>query len=168
MKLVLIAAMDRNRLIGTGSGLPWHLPGDLKRFRARTMGRPMVMGRRTWETIGKPLPGRTSIVVSRSPRPADLPAEVFWVDSRDAALAVARACPRHDDEVAIIGGGEVYALFADIADRLVLTTVEADLTGSVYLPPEVLSRFDRVESQESFPADDRNPHAATVRELVRV
>ena len=104
--------MDRNRLIGTGTGLPWHLPDDLKRFRQRTMGRPLLMGRRTWDTIGKPLPGRTSIVISRSPRPISLPAEVFWVDSPELALEAARNCPRRDDEAMIIGGGEIYAMFA--------------------------------------------------------
>jgi len=168
VNIVMIVAMDRNRLIGADGGMPWHLPGDLRRFRLRTMGRPVVMGRRTWESIGRPLPGRSNIVMSRAPRPVDVPAEVFWVDTVDGALNVAEGCPRYDDEVAIIGGAEIYSQFADRAVRLVLTTVEAELVGNVWLPSDVLAKFGLVESEERYPADDRNAFPVSVREMVAV
>jgi dihydrofolate reductase len=119
-RITLVAAVARDGAIGRDNALLWHLPEDLARFKALTLGKPVVMGRKTWESLPprfRPLPGRRNLVVSRST--AELPgAEVFT--SLDAALA---ACP--EPEVCVIGGGEIYALALPRADRLALTEVDA-------------------------------------------
>ena len=128
-RLTLVAARARNGVIGRDGGLPWRIPADLAHFKATTMGAPIVMGRRTWESIGRPLPGRRNVVVSRNPELAVDGAEV--VASLDAALAVCGDVP----EVFVIGGAELYAAALPVADRLVLTEVDADVDGDTYFPP---------------------------------
>jgi dihydrofolate reductase len=160
MRVSLIAAVAANGVIGDGSGMPWRLSSDMKRFRALTMGKPVVVGRKTFETFGKPLPGRTNIVVTRQ---RDYrPEGVVIAASLDAALAraVEAAQAAGGDEVMVIGGGEIYAAAMARADRLYITDVAAEPSGSTHFP-----RIDpdlwQVVSREPVPAGDTDS-AATV------
>jgi dihydrofolate reductase len=139
-RISLIAAVARNGVIGRKNALPWHLPADLKRFKALTLGHPVVMGRKTWDsilaTLGKLLPGRTSIVVSRSPSLPAAAAGAIVSASLPAAIAAAGAA----DEVFVIGGAEIYALALPEADRLYLTEVDTEPEGDAWFP-----RFDKSE-----------------------
>lgn len=125
----LIVAMDRNRVIGAGGRLPWHIPADLKRFRQLTLGHHVVMGRKTWESIGRPLPGRTNIVLTRQPGFRAEGASV--VCSMDDALRLAAG----DTEVFVIGGAEIYALALACADRAYVTEIDAAFGGDTWFPP---------------------------------
>ena len=124
----LVAALARNRVIGAGNRLPWHLPEDLRRFKRLTMDAPVVMGRKTHESIGKALPGRRNIVVTRQPDARFAGCEV--AGSLDAALALAGDVP----EVFVIGGAELYRLALPRADRLYLTLIDADYEGDTFFP----------------------------------
>ena len=126
--LTLILARAANGVIGAKGGLPWHLPEDLAFFKRTTMGHPIVMGRRTWESIGRPLPGRRSIVVTRDRSFAASGAEV--VHSLDEALALCAG----SDEVFVIGGAQLYAEALPRADRVLLTEIHADFKGDTVLP----------------------------------
>ncbi len=120
-------ARASNGVIGRDGALPWHLPADLKRFKAQTLGRPMIMGRKTFESFPAPLPGRRHIVLTRDDRWRSAGAEVAY--SRDEALAMA------GEDVAVIGGADVFALFLDRADRIELTQVHAAPVGDTIVPP---------------------------------
>jgi dihydrofolate reductase len=124
----LVAALARNRVIGAGSRLPWYLPEDLRRFKRLTMGAPVIMGRKTHESIGKPLPGRRNIVVTRQPGARWEGCEV--AGSLEAALAAAGDAP----EVFVIGGAELYAAALPRADRLHLTLIDAEYEGDALFP----------------------------------
>ncbi len=126
--LSLIAALARNRVIGRDNHLPWRLPADLRFFKQITMGKPLLMGRRTWESIGRPLPGRRMIVLSRDSS-YHAPGGTV-VQSLEAGLAVAGAVA----EVMVIGGATLYAQTLPLADRLYLTQVETDALGDVWFP----------------------------------
>ena len=126
MTITLVLARADNGVIGRDGGLPWHIPADLKRFKALTMGKPMVMGRKTFESFPRPLPGRRHIVLTRHPAWAAAGAEV--AHSVDEALALAGG------DVSVIGGAEVFALFVDRADRVELTEVHASPEGDVSVP----------------------------------
>lgn len=150
MVISLVVAMDENRLIGADNRLPWRLPADLKHFRAVTMGHPIVMGRRTWESIGRPLPGRTSIVVTRQ---AAYEAEgAVVVDSPAAAKEAAGDC----DELMIIGGARLYEDVLADADRIYLTEIHAAFEGDTYFPELSQDEWACV-SREDFDKDERNP-----------
>ena len=161
MKLALVVAMARNRVIGRDGTLPWHLPADLKRFRAITMGKPIVMGRRTHESIGRPLPGRRNIVLSRAPGYAAEGCEVF------ATLAAALAALQDVDEVMVVGGAALYAEALPHAQTLYLTEVDAAPAGDVYFPPFALDEWKEVAC-ESCEADASNAHAYRFRVLERL
>jgi dihydrofolate reductase len=124
----LVAALARNRVVGAGNRLPWHLPEDLKRFKRLTMGAPVIMGRKTHVSIGRPLPGRRNIVVTRQPDATWPGCEV--VHSLDDAIASAGDAP----EVFVIGGAELYAAAFPRADRLHLTLIDADYDGDTFFP----------------------------------
>lgn len=146
--ITLVAAVARNGVIGRDGGLPWHLPGELQRFKATTMGHVLVMGRVTYDSIGRPLPGRTTIVVTRQPdwQPAGgRPEHLLVADSVEAALAQGRHL---DDQVFVVGGGQVYAEALPHADVLLLTCVDAAPEGDVYFPPVEWRRWAEV-SRES-------------------
>ncbi len=128
LRLSLIVAMGRNRVIGRDGKLPWRLSADLKRFKALTMGHHIIMGRKTWESIGRPLPGRTSVVVTRSP--AYVAAGATVVDSLPGALTLAR----EDAEVFVIGGGQMYREALPLADRIYLTELQAEYPGDAFFP----------------------------------
>jgi len=127
-RVTLIAALGRNRVIGKDGTMPWHLPEDLKHFKALTMGHPMIMGRKTFDSIGRPLPGRRSIVITRD-RAWRVPG-VEVAHSFDEALDLAGPA----DRVFVIGGGEVYAVSLPFADRLELTEVDAEPEGDTWFP----------------------------------
>ncbi|MDF1608452.1 dihydrofolate reductase [Hoeflea sp. YIM 152468] len=133
LKIVLVAAHARNGVIGRDGDMPWRLPSDLKHFKAATLGTPVIMGRKTYLSIGRPLPGRANIVVSRSGFAAD---GVETVDSIERALDLARKHARQSgaNQVSVIGGGQIYALTIDRADELLLTEVDADLEGDTVFP----------------------------------
>ena len=135
LPVVMVAAMARNGVIGVANGLPWHMRSDLKHFRAATMGKPLVMGRKTYQSIGRPLPGRQMIVVTRDPGFA---AEgVQAVDGLDAALSLADMIARQSGagEVIIAGGAMIYAEAMESADRLLLTELDLDAEGDARFPP---------------------------------
>ena len=151
--LSLIAALDRRSAIGKGNALPWHLPADLKRFKALTLGKPVLMGRKTAESIGRALPGRRNLVLTRSGRvPFD---GMEAVASIEAALA----CATEAGEVCVIGGGEVYALALPHATHLHLTHVDTIVDGAdAFFPSFDIGAWD-VLSRESHPADPRHAFA---------
>ena len=131
MTVTLVAAIARNGVIGVDGGLPWHLPDDLRRFKELTLGHVLVMGRKTYESIGHPLPGRTTIVVTRSPSWDSAAAEVRVAGSVSDAIEAAAAL---DDEVFVVGGAQVYAAALPLADRLELTWVDAEPDGDTRFP----------------------------------
>ena len=129
--IVLVAAVSRNGIIGADGGLPWHLPADLQHFKAITMGHPMVMGRRTFDSIGRALPGRRTIVVTRDPTWSAAGVEV--VHSVESAIDLATS-GEAGGPVMVVGGGEIYRQTIDRADRLELTRVDADIVGDTRFP----------------------------------
>jgi dihydrofolate reductase len=148
----IIVAMAKNRVIGAKGAIPWHLPEELKRFKRLTLGHPIIMGRRTWESIGRPLPGRTSVIVTRQ-RGYRVPGAKV-VHSLDDAIA---ACGG-DDEIFVIGGAELYAQALARAGRLYVTTVDAEVPGDTLMPDYAAGDWREV-SAESFPADERHRYA---------
>ncbi len=167
MTIGIHVAVARNGVIGSKGQLPWRLSTDLKRFKRMTMGKPVVMGRKTWDSIGKPLPGRLNIVVTRD---RDWACEgAVRAGSLDEALEIATACAAKDgaDEVAVIGGGEIFRQVMARADRLYVTHVEADIDGDVDMPE--ISHSDWMEvTSESVPAGERDSHPTRYVEYVRV
>tara|TARA_B100001540_G_scaffold149553_1_gene132640 strand:- start:3010 stop:3516 length:507 start_codon:yes stop_codon:yes gene_type:complete len=155
--LALIAAVAENGVIGRDNQLPWHLPGDLAYFKRNTLGKPVVMGRNTFESIGRPLPGRSNIVISR--RPGYAPQGVITVSSLDDALALAARVARSDEveEAVVIGGARVYAESLQRANRLYLTEVHAAVEGDVRFPPVDWSRW-REDWRERHAAGGANPY----------
>ena len=149
MRVSLIAAMAKNRAIGLGNGLPWHLPADLKWFKARTTGRTLIMGRKTFETLRGPLPWRTTIVVTRQPDYA--PPGVLVTRSIDEALALAEG-----DEVFVAGGADIFRQTLDRADRLYLTRIERDYPGDTFFPEYDESAWRLVE-REHHAATEKDP-----------
>jgi len=143
--------MARNRVIGRDGGLPWHLPEDLKRFKAMTMGKPILMGRKTSESIGRPLPGRRNIVLTRDRTWRATGVEV--VGSIDEALAVAAGAA----EIAVIGGAEIYRLTLPMANLIHLTRVEADVPGDTWFPQLSASQWSETLAG-AHPADERNAY----------
>ena len=132
--LAMIAALSRNRVIGRDNELPWHISADLKHFKATTLGKPVVMGRKTYDSIGRPLPGRTNIVVTRQ---SDWQADgVRVARSTEQALALAAEVAANDgvEEVMVIGGEQLYRSLLPHAQRLYLTEVAADIEGDAYFP----------------------------------
>lgn len=150
MIVTLIAAVDRNGVIGKGGRLPWHLPLDMQRFRQTTMGHPVVMGRTTWESIGHPLDGRHLIVVSTTLTPPGLDG-VTVARSLDEAFRIAR---ERDDELFVAGGESIYRQTIDRADRILLTLIDASFDGDRHFPPIPPDRFRQVGSE---PAADILP-----------
>ncbi len=153
MSISIIAAMGTNRVIGRGNGLPWNLPADTRFFKETTRGHPVIMGRKTFDTMGKPLPGRRNIVITRRPHLEIPGAEV--VSSLEAALSLVNV---QEEEVFIIGGSEIYEMALAIADRMYLTLIHESFEGDTFFP-----EFDEsdwvVVSRRDHQADERNPHA---------
>ena len=158
-RIVFVVAVARNGVIGRENKLPWRLKADLAHFRATTMGHPILMGRKTWESLGRPLPGRRNLVVTRDPGYVASGAEVF---SRiNAAVQAADG-----EKLCVIGGAELFRQLMDRVDVLVLTEVHADVPGDVYFPS--FNRDDFVEtSRESHAADAQNEFPYDFVELRR-
>jgi len=155
MRMSIIAAVAENGVIGRGGKLPWHLSDDLRRFKRLTMGHTIVMGRRTWESIGRPLPGRRTIVVSRQPR--------YRVDTQGVEVAVRLedalriAETAGEDELFIVGGAELYRAALPLADRIHLTRVHAEINGDTRFPDVDWHQWQLVES-EDHDSDDKNDY----------
>jgi len=150
----MVAAMAKNRIIGKDNQMPWHLPADLKHFKTVTMGKPVIMGRKTFESIGRPLPGRQNIVISRN---NDYKAEgCDTVTSIEAAIDLVSDV----EEVMIIGGGFLYSQMIEQADKLYLTFIELEVDGDTCFP-----EFEHLELKEiarsEHIADAKNPHSCT-------
>lgn len=149
MQVSIIAALANNRVIGYQNQLPWHLPADLKHFKELTMGKPIIMGRKTFESIGKPLPGRTNVVVSRNPAfEAD---GCIVVHSLEAALEKVSYVP----EAMIIGGTEIFRQALPLAHTLYLTFIHADIAGDVFFPEWGANDWQEFKRQD-FKADEKN------------
>jgi dihydrofolate reductase len=166
MKIVLVAAIGRNNVIGRNGQLPWRLKSDLKHFRALTTNRPVVMGRKTFESMGKPLPDRTNIVLTRN-LGLIVPGGVL-ANSMDAAMGFARqdAIRRGVDEIMIIGGGDVFERMLPKADRLELTHVHASPEGDAFFPRLEPSDWREVK-RVSYPAGPDDDAAFDVATYVR-
>ncbi len=155
MTVALVAAVARNGVIGRDGGLPWRLPADMARFREVTMGHPVVMGRRTWESLPegfRPLPGRGNVVVTRNPDWSAQGAD--RAGSVEDALRLLEAEPR----VCVIGGGEIYAAALPYADELLLTEIDVDVEGDTTFPEWERDAFDEI-SRERHAAEDGTPFA---------
>lgn len=159
-RLSLIVAMDRNRLIGSANGLPWQLPADLAFFKRTTMGKPVVMGRKTFESIGKPLPGRQNIVVTRDS--AFVADGCVVVGSVEQAIESCAASP----EIMLIGGASLYRQTLERADCLYVTRIDHEFDGDTWFP-EFDESLWRIESHEDFEADSRNLYARSFVKYVR-
>ena len=175
MKLSIVAALSENRVIGRGDEIPWRLRDEQQAVKKLTMGHCLIMGRKTWDSIGRPLPGRTSIVVTQNPHfsvdpdlgaseAGDSRERVVVVRDFDSALAAARE--RGDSEAFVFGGEAIYALALPRADRLYLTRVHAQVEGDTFFPD-----FDegawKLTAEEHHEADARNDHAFTVQRYER-
>jgi dihydrofolate reductase len=158
-KIVLVAAMDKNRAIGRGGALPWHLPDDLKRFKRLTLGKTVLMGRKTFQSIGRPLPGRRNLILTRDV--SFRPEGVELVHSVEDALKL-------DSEIMVIGGGEVYALTLPIATQMHLTLVDAVIWDADAFFPDWSSLEWRETLREFHPADPRHAFAFSYVDLERV
>ena len=157
-----VVAVARNGVIGREGGLPWHISSDLKRFKEITMGKPVIMGRKTWDSLPKrPLPGRRNIVITRQPDFRAEGAEV--VASPEEALALCAG----EAELAVIGGGEVYKLFWPHVDRLYLTEVDLDVEGDTHFPAPDPSEWREV-AREIHPKGERDSASFTLRTLDRM
>jgi dihydrofolate reductase len=159
--IAIIVAAAENGAIGSDNRLPWHLPDDLKRFKALSLGKPVVMGRRTFDSIGRPLPGRTNIVVSRQ---TGLAIEgVLVVQSLDAALAAAGSVP----EIVVIGGAEIFRQVLPRTDTIHLTRVHAPVAGDVFFPELDPAQW-REAAVEHHAADERHQYAFSFVTLQRI
>ncbi|MBK7391356.1 MAG: dihydrofolate reductase [Bacteroidetes bacterium] len=152
MKISLIVAFDENRLIGRDNGLPWHLPADLKHFKALTMGHHMIMGRKTYESIGKPLPGRTTVIVTRQ---TDYLAEgcIVTQNFTEAMMQCAG-----QSEVFIIGGAQIFECTLPLADTLYVTQIHHAFEGDTFFPEIKLSEWDEI-NRERHEGDEKNQWA---------
>jgi len=161
MKISIIVAMAANGVIGQDNELPWHLPADLKHFKQTTMGKPILMGRKTWESIGRPLPGRTNIVITRDS--AYTAAGCIVVNSIEAAIAAAG----EQDEVMVIGGAELYRQVLPCADTIYLTRIHASFDGDTRFPEISDAEWQQLERVD-HEADEKNLQDYSFIRLERV
>nr|WP_247687408.1 type 3 dihydrofolate reductase [Pseudoalteromonas luteoviolacea] len=148
----MIAAMAKDRVIGDDNKMPWHLPADLQHFKRITMGKPVIMGRKTFESIGRPLPGRRNIVITRN--------EQYQAEGIETASSTEEALALVDkiDEVMIIGGGNIYEQFLPLCNRLYLTHIDLEVAGDTQFP-DYLPFGEWVESEvETYEPDERNKY----------
>lgn len=151
-QICLIVARAENGVIGRNNQLPWHLPADLKYFKAQTTGYPVIMGRNTWLSLGRALPNRLNIVVSTKSKPTDLPEAVVWVNSIGESLTVAQA--DLPEKVFIIGGAQLFKATLSMADLLYLTVIEQTVEGDVIMPLD-LENWTLISS-ETGNLDEKN------------
>lgn len=150
MSISFIFAMDRNRAIGLNNKLPWHLPGDLKFFKSVTMGHPILMGRKTYDSIGKPLPGRRNVILTQNPE--------FHAEGCEIVNSVQEAVEAFgDQELFVIGGAEIFRLFADEVDRMYITFIEHEFEADTFISDLNLSEWTLV-SNEQGERNEKNPY----------
>lgn len=156
MILSVIVAMAHHRVIGQNNQMPWHLPADLAWFKKNTLHKPVIMGRKTFESIGRPLPNRHNIIVSRQ-AVSDLNANpnISWVQSIEAALSLVQA--QHVEEAFVIGGGNIYQQVLPLINRLYLTHIDADLEGDTYFPDYLPEQW-QVIYQQDHQSDEQNSY----------
>jgi dihydrofolate reductase len=160
-KLSLIWAMDQNRLIGNNNSLPWYLPADLAFFKRTTMGKPMIMGRKTFDSIGRPLPGRQNIVITRD--------STFSAEGCDIANSIGEAMSlvsEEKQEAMLIGGASLYLQMLAQADTLYLTQIHHTFSGDTWFPEMDMSQWSEVY-REDFEADEKNRHAYSFMQYQR-
>ncbi|MCE4055085.1 dihydrofolate reductase [Pseudomonas sp. Au-Pse12] len=164
LPLSLIAALAQNRVIGVDNSMPWHLPGDFKFFKATTLGKPIIMGRKTWDSLGRPLPGRLNIVVSRQTSLVLEGAEVY--PSLEAAVARAEewALEQGASELMLIGGAQLYSQGLEQADRLYLTRVALSPEGDAWFPEFDEQQWKRVSEMPNPPEGDKPAYSFEVWE----
>ncbi|OGT36712.1 MAG: dihydrofolate reductase [Gammaproteobacteria bacterium RIFCSPHIGHO2_12_FULL_38_14] len=150
MIISIIVAFDKNRLIGNHNTLPWHLPADLAYFKKMTMGKPVVMGRKTHESIGKPLPGRRNIVISST--------KTFYGCETFSSVEAALAALSSEKEIMVIGGKNIFEQFLPKAQRLYITKIDAEFSGDVYFPACDLSQWEQVTVEKHTP-DEKNVYS---------
>ena len=160
MKISIIVAASTNNVIGNSGGLPWRLPEDLKRFKQITMGKPIIMGRATWDSIGRPLPGRQNIIITRQP--------AFSLEGCDVANSPEQALEiaGNVDEVMIIGGGNIYEQFLERTDRIYLTRIDAEIEGDTFFLELNEADWKEIEREE-YPASEEREHAFAIITLDR-
>lgn len=160
LQLSIITALDKNRLIGVDNRLPWRLPADLVRFKRITWGKPIIMGRCTYESIGRPLPGRTNIILSRSQ--SAIPDCLVYNNLEDALAA-----HQHEKEIFIIGGANLYQQTITRANRLYLTIIHHQFVGDTYFPAFDVNDFEVIEQEECIP-DNQNQFSYVFQTLKRI
>ena len=157
--ITLIAAMGKNRAIGLDGKMPWHLPAELQHFKRATMGKTIVMGRKTWQAIGRPLPGRQNIVVSRN--------TAYVATGADVTVSLADAVEvSQSAEIMVIGGGQLYTLALPQARRMVLTLIDIEPEADTWFPAWDVEQWQQTQ-EEHYPVDDVNPLAYRIVELKR-
>lgn len=158
--LSIIVAVSENNVIGAGNNLPWKLSGDLQRVKKLTMGHHLIMGRKTYESIGRPLPGRTTVIISRQTNYA--PEGCTVVSSLKDAIKVAE----HDEEAFIFGGGEIFTQALPLTDKIYFTKVHCEVEGDTFFP--ALNPLEwKVIDEQSFPADEKNQFGCTMTVYLR-
>lgn len=157
MRIAMIWAMSENRVIGRNNNLPWHLPNDLKYFKRLTSGKPVIMGRKTYESIGRPLPNRANIILTRDTAFQAEGTRVVHTLEEAIELAEAECLISGAEEVIIMGGAEIYRQAMPLADRLYVTLVHAQIDGDAFFPEIDLSAYQEV-AREDFSADGPNPY----------
>ncbi|HEF8783282.1 TPA: type 3 dihydrofolate reductase [Providencia alcalifaciens] len=162
MNISLIAAMAFDQVIGMENAMPWNLPGDLAWFKRQTLNKPVIMGRVTYEALGRPLPQRVNIVLSSQ---AGTETGVIWVKSIEEALEAAKAVEGADD-IMVIGGGKVYQQFLPLANKLYLTHVDAEVIGDTHFPAYEPDEWDSIFT-EYHEADEANSHGFCIEVLTR-
>lgn len=161
MIISLIAGMDRKRVIGKNNALPWHVPADLKRFKKLTLGKPVIMGRKTFASIGKLLPDRANIVMTHNPN-YRAPGCTIAHSPEEALSAAGNA-----SEIMVIGGAEIFREFLPRANRMYLTLIDADVNGDTYFPEYTTEEWKEI-SREAHPADKENKYPYTFVVLERI
>ena len=163
----LIAAVSKNGVIGNEGDLPWNLPSDLKKFKEITDNKPIIMGRKTWDSIGRPLPNRDNIVISRNVN-LEINGGIIC-SSPDEAISIAKikANERGGEELMVIGGGYIYKEFMDVADKLYITEVDLEVKGDAYFPKIDLELFNEVSREEKDKmAEDKSPIDSIIIDMI--
>ena len=153
-RLSLMVAMGKNRVIGANGAIPWRLPNEMQLFKRVTMGHHIIMGRKTWESIGRLLPGRTTVIVTRQ-KDYTVPGAIIAVGLDDA---IAQCGHRGDSEIFVVGGGELYREALPKADRLYLTVVDVEPAGDTHMPLLNMAEWREVSSEDHLP-DEKHAHA---------
>ena len=164
----LIAAVAKNGVIGNEGDLPWNLPSDLKKFKEITDNKPIIMGRKTWDSIGRPLPNRDNIVISRNVN-LEINGGIICSSPGEAiSIAKIKANERDGEEIMVIGGGYIYKEFMDVADKLYITEVDLEVKGDVYFPRIDLDLFNEVSREEKDKmAEDNAYHSLVIYEKIK-